>query len=167
MTIAGTQLVYDSEHEKAGQTVEPVGPCLMSYDTKTFKVTDYHNFGADFTLFALKAATINALESFTQNYVLSVGALAKASEECAKRMRQGRVVIDGKGALACIGRAQAQLDAAISKVANWDGAGEIHILLPYASLAAKDAFKEGEPQIIDTDNSQPYVNGMLFLVKGW
>lgn len=164
MAINGT-LVYDNEHEKAGQPVEPKGPCLLSYDTKTFKVTDYHNFGDDFSLFALKAAAINALESFTQNYILAVGALVKASEDCAKRLRSGRVVIDGKGALACIGRAQTRLDTAVSKIAEWDGTGEIHILLPYAVVAAKESNAEGEAPVVDTDNSQPYVNGMLFLVK--
>jgi hypothetical protein len=166
MTINGT-LVYDNEHEKAGQAVEPAGPCLMSYDTKTFKVTDYHNFGEDFSLLALKAAAINALESFTHNYVLALGALNKASEECAKRQRSGRVVIDSKGMLACIGRANTRLDAAISKIVDWDGKGEIHLMIPYAVVAAKDSKHEGEPPIVDTDNSQPYVNGMMFLLKGW
>lgn len=164
MSIEGA-LVYDNEHEKAGQSVEPTGPCLLSYDTKTFKVTDYHNFGDGFTLLALKAAAINALESFIHNYVIALGALHTASEACAKRQRSGRVVIDAKGMLACIGRANNRLDAAITKIADWDGTDEIHILIPYAVVAAKESKQEGEPPLVDTDNSQPYVNGMMFLIK--
>lgn len=167
MTQIQTKFVYDPEHAKGGEEVELYSPYILSFDAKSMTVSDYHSFSdqTPVPLTIFKAVFINTLEGFINSYAQTVWAIVAASEECKQRKRAGKAIIDPQAGVNLIGRAQARLDTAYRDIMTWDGSTEFNVLLPYTEISLIKNEIIGQPDIIDTDNSRPYVNGVLFCAK--
>lgn len=168
---ANVQFQFDETHEtRANEIVVPEASYIMSYDTKTLKISDYHHFTESVPLTIFKATLLNTLDQFVIQYCDSLWQIATACEEVKKRgpSINEKIVIDYQTAMQLIGRAQARLDQAITDITRWDGKNPICTMLPYTEMAFQE-FKPGDiigqkPRI-DTGNCKPMVNGMLFTAE--
>lgn len=156
-------IVMNGDHPtRAGNHISPYAPYILSLDTKTLEASDYHHFEDPISLVVFKAVLVNTLDSFVANYASAVMQIVQASEEVRKRIVPGRAVLDAQTGMSIIARAQARLDHAFTRLAEWDGTAPFQVLLPYAELSYSEDVIIGKPPQVDTNNCKPYVNGILF-----
>jgi len=155
-------IVMSGDHPtRAGEAVSPTAPYIMSLDTKTLEASDHHHFEA-IPLVMFKAVLVNTLDAFVANYASAVMQIVQASEEVRKRIVPGRAILDAQTGMSIIARAQARLDHAFTRLAEWDGSTPFQVLLPYAEISYSEEVIIGKPPQVDTNNCKPYVNGILF-----
>lgn len=145
--------------------VLPAPAYILSYDASTFFVQDYFHFKTPPPLVVMKSVLVNTLESYSNAYAESLMQLVRASEECAKRVRSGPAIIDGNGAMGLLGKVQHRLEQFYARLNEWDGKTEISILMPFSEIAMQENELIGQPQIVDTSKSRPYVNGIYFSAR--
>ncbi len=159
MSELPTGLVYGKDHPSAGQTVEPEGIYIFSYDVKAYEVADYKSFPEDTDVAVFKSALINTIDAFVASYCQTVLRIASACEASKKALGAHiPVSLDYNAAMGLMQRAQAQFDQAAAKIASWDGMGKISFILPFAEIA----FLDEELTKIDTKESKPYLLGIMF-----
>ncbi len=140
-------------------------PYIISYDASTFFVQDYFHFKNPPPLIVLKSILVNTLETYADAYATSLFQLVKASEECAKRQRAGPAILDGNGAMGLLNKVQGRLENFFHRLNEWDGTKEISMLMPFSETVMMENELIGQPQVVDTSKSKPYVNGIFFAAK--
>lgn len=141
------------------------GPYIMTMDTRTMQVADFAAMPVEAPLTMIRAAAINTMDNYVASYADGIMQLLQASKECAQKKRSGQPVLDENGTVNLLNRTQGRLEQAIARVVAWDGKGEITALFPYHILPLRKKLS-GDGEMIDTDNSKPFVNGLLFVIKG-
>jgi hypothetical protein len=162
---------YDENHDtKADELVVPEAPYVMTFDTKSMRISDYHHFTEALPLTIYKGVFINTLDQFVSQYADAVWQIATACEEIKKRGPAvgEKIVLDFQTGVNLIQRAQMRLDEALQRISTWDGSAPLNVILPYAEIAVHE-FKAGDivgqkPRL-DTGNCKPMVNGMLFVAE--
>jgi len=167
-------LQYSPDHTaKPGEAYEIKADTsyLLTFDTQDLTLRDAHEFEGGIPLLAFKGVLINTLDAFTQAYAEGVVEIARACDSESKKLSpadKAKLPLDQQRALGLIQAAQNRLDAAITQVGNWDGAGRFSIILPYVAVAkreVKDMITKKESYVIDVHQSRPYVNGIIFEAK--
>lgn len=161
-------LEFDKDHPTRANeklTVPADKSYIITFDTQDLKLRDAHVFDDALALLAFKGVLINTLDAFTASYAEGVWEIAKACEkECVKDPK-GAHVLDNQRAVGLIQRAQMRLDEMINRVGDWDGKEPISTVLPYVATATKmvkEVLTDSMKETIDTKDSKPYVNGVIF-----
>lgn len=165
MTTALSNQIPTVLEKEDGTVITLAEPYILSVDTKTLKVSDYFKFDDSVPLAVFKSVIINSVETFANAYSEHLFMLVRESERVHKRETSGKVVIDPNTAMALIGRVQMRLEDFYKRLNDWEGFDDIAVLLPYAEVGLRKSEIIGKPDEIDTNVSNPYVNGAMFIAK--